>query len=172
MPLLIVDGPEAAGKTTLIRELVKAWNGEVKQRQWGPVISWTTYVKPLETDVEAAKDPTKLIIWDRSWASEWAYDILLSRGRGTRLTKLAKLEGKVDQVHGSKIMVTAPPIVLRERRAKRTLDGGKPDLPVHPAHESRLFGVYADMNGWMLLDTTHISAHTILNEVELKFEQS
>lgn len=171
MPLLIVDGPEAAGKTTFICRLTEVWNGVVDQRQWGPVTSWTIYLKPLEEDLEKAKNPTNLVIWDRSWASEWAYDILLSRGRGTRLTKLAALEEKVNQGGGYKVMLTAPPQILRERRSKRVLDGGKPDLPVHPSHEARLFGIYADMNDWVLTDSTYISAHTILNEVELKFER-
>lgn len=147
MPILIVDGPEAAGKTTLIEGVLDLWPYNVGRRSWGPVGSWHEYTQPLKTDLEMAQSPHFLAVWDRSWASEFVYDALMNRRRYVPLSILkARFEDRVPRL---KLMLVPQAIVLEGRRSKR---GITDDLPVDPYAETQMFKLYAHTFGWLCGD--------------------
>lgn len=146
MSVWVLDGPEAAGKTTLIRELQSLIHPTPLVRQWGPVDSWMAYLDPMMQDI---RDPEKHVIWDRSWAAEYVYNILLERGHPWIDDAVRKyLERPVIESGGALAMVYTPDSVLTERRLKRVEAGDKDDLAVDPAQELHAFQGYAYSHGW------------------------
>lgn len=80
MPVLVLDGPEKAGKSTLAHEVIARWQGRTEYRHWGPVRSITEYLSAIIIDTGTLSgDPGRLIVWDRSWLSECVYPRLLNR---------------------------------------------------------------------------------------------
>lgn len=152
MPLLLIDGPEAAGKTTLVESVRSAWSPTNQHvRNWGPVSSWQEYIAPLTEDVHWLRDrPEYLIIWDRCWAAEWVYNLLLPnrQDRPFSTSDASWLEDLADTPATVKVILTAtvPELVLRRRL--RVRQGGKPDLPVDPASELRSFEEYGKAYRW------------------------
>jgi hypothetical protein len=157
--MIIFDGPEKAGKSTLIEEVRKSWEMSGRHRclvrHWGPVApDDRVYVEKLKPDVQFAAGETNLMIWDRSWPSEYVYGNLLSRDR-----RLASdpwlgewLYGRAFQTLGTRVMVTAPADVLEHRRDKT-------DLPVDVRDEKHLYEHYAVEYGWKIVDTGTTMVH-------------
>ncbi len=75
--ILVLDGPDKTGKSTLANAVAEAWPGPATVRHWGPIQHDSEYVKPLAHD--AALGPEWLTVWDRSWCSEHVYSMLLKR---------------------------------------------------------------------------------------------
>ena len=148
--ILIVDGPEAAGKTTLIRAIGRQLTRPPLVRAWGPVDSVHEYWSPLQADLANEGD---LVVWDRSWASEFVYNRLLRRGRSesTILEEATGLEEDVWESAGVLLMVIALPEALHERRAQRRALKDLGDLPVRPEDEARHFAEYAVNHEWAML---------------------
>lgn len=140
--VIIVDGPEAAGKSTFIKRL---WT-DAPVRRWGPVDSISIYRPALSRD---CLNQVPIIVWDRSWASEVVYNKLLQRGRESTAFELEReyLEGYAIL----KIMVLTPPLVLQARREERLAQGAKDDLPVSPWDEYAAFRQYAAENNWAVM---------------------
>lgn len=143
MPVIIFDGPEAAGKTTLIKRVFARTDQKVVRR-WGPVDSIDVYRPFLMHDLG---DPGT-VVWDRSWASEYVYNKLLHRDRPI-FPELQKLE---DVVPVLKVMVLVDPAVAAVRRYRRLEAGQTSDLPVDPYEEHALFYRYAQHHGWAIID--------------------
>ena len=85
MVVVVIDGPEKAGKSTLVESLrasVKVNFQETRVRKWGRLDDgrWAVdqvYAEALTEDTEYEG----LVIWDRSWASEAVYAKLIGRNR-------------------------------------------------------------------------------------------
>jgi hypothetical protein len=155
MPMMIVDGPEAAGKTTLITSFLALWAPERRfTRAWGPVTSLHDYEGPLMNDLaEYAHDPLRMAVWDRSWASEWVYNSLLERGRTITINDLSTLERPCTDMGVFRLMLVPEPAVLSARRAERVEKGDNSDLPVNPQAEAGAFTYYATEWHWSEIDT-------------------
>lgn len=157
--IIVVDGPEAAGKTTLIKavtELVRTEFGHrfstVKVRKQGPTPTWTVYAGELAQDY--AK-PSEFVVWDRSWASEIVYNNLLGRGRPLDEDVIERLLSPfVRESGGWLLMVSTPVDVLRARRLKRIERGDLSDLEVDVEAEMYAFAEYMDRHGWDSIDGT------------------
>ena len=148
--IVILDGPEAAGKSTIIEELKFVLPEPIKIRAWGPVSSWMEYREPLAEDLGLVGET---VIWDRSWAAEVVYNDLLHRGREVNETQLfLYLEMKVEVSGGMMVMVLTDPEVLEDRRRRRREMRDKPDLPVDPIAERARFGRYAAEHEWSVVD--------------------
>lgn len=66
--IIVIEGPEKAGKTTLTKFLIAKKPMEI--RHWGPVDpDDRVYTEQLIKDVES----DNWIIWDRCWPSEHVY---------------------------------------------------------------------------------------------------
>lgn len=169
MPVIIIDGPEKAGKTTLINELVKELleRGIPAERvHWGPVSpDDRVYSVVLEPQCQ---DLGKVWVWDRGWPSEHVYGRLLGRDR--RLSNdpwLGEwLHGRAVQVSGVRVILAGPHSSILERLRDDA------DLPVVPTLERQAYIEYGRRFGWTVLhDTTHTresvrqSIDTILAEL-------
>ena len=158
MPLLIVDGPEAAGKTTLITEIAKLipeyteTKPTIRTRQWGPVSDWSDYIHPLHLDLMSASQGA-YILWDRSWAAEVVYNALLQRGRIIDPESLSALLSVPLKRRNMRLIVLSSPDVLASRRAERVKNGEKPDLPVDPEEEINAFRDYGRKTGWVIMQS-------------------
>jgi len=144
--ILVIDGPEKAGKSTLIRSVSRQFAIPPLVRQWGPVTSYRVYSPVLRADMEQPG----LVIWDRSWASEWAYNKLLDRGRVIPEEGLFEYEFRAQAAGGMLVMVDTDVRYLDGRRVLRVLPG-ETDLPVSPEDEARTFRSYAIDHGWNIV---------------------
>lgn len=153
MPLVIIDGPEAAGKSTLINSLSEAWGEENLYRHWGPRKSWLEYCGPLFEDLTlCASNPQCLVVWSRSWLSRVVYNKLLDQGQRIPSTVISELDNIVVASGGLLILVTAPVRVLVERRNERLLDAtAKPDHPLDPQREMSEFQAQTSRRKWKVL---------------------
>ena len=152
MPVIAIDGPEKAGKTTIILELINRfnWSGMKSERvHWGPVSpddrEYTYFLK------QHTMDKDKLWIWDRCWPSEYVYGKLLGRDhRGaTDPWLLEWLHGRAVQLGGSRFMVMGPdPSILSSLRDSS-------DLGTDPATEQSLYREYAQRFGWTIINNQH-----------------
>lgn len=155
MSVVVLDGPEAAGKSTLRDALVEAARPAfraIQLRRWGPVDGWHEYVPAMVEDLAAPR----LTIWDRSWASEVVYDDLLRRGRDPDEDAVAsQLEEPLITAGGVMLMLLPAARTLILRREERARDpAAKPDLQVHPTAELVRFRFYARRHGWSAVEGT------------------
>lgn len=150
MPLVILDGPEAAGKSTLIDALVQEWGKKHMVRHWGPRKSWLEYCQPLFDDLQFCEErPQWLIVWSRSWVSRMVYNKLLSQGQIVPTSVTTELDNIVTRSGGLLILVVAPVIVLSDRRRQRLEEGGhKPDHPLDPGRELAEFQAATRKGKW------------------------
>jgi len=152
MTVIILEGPEKAGKTTLTEALEKSLVGlgakVVIRKQSGRADpDDSIYMDQLAVDT--SKNAHELVaIWDRGWPSEFVYGTLLKQNR-----RLAKdpwlgewLYGRMVQANGLRVMVTGPSgqvlVSLRDDT----------DLPVDPWQEKFLYENYAKMCGWFIIE--------------------
>ena len=140
--IILVDGPEKAGKSTLIEELQLRLTATV--RRWGPVSpDDRVYAEPLLADARA----DHWVIWDRGWPSEHVYGKLLKRNR--RLTDdpfLGEwLYGRAVQSRGLRVMLFPDKIVELDARRDAT------DLPVSAYDEFLAYKWYAQTYGYTTL---------------------
>ena len=133
MPVIYLDGPEKAGKSTIAWTILRKYGGRI--RAWGPVKpDDRVYAEPLLDDISS----TELIVWDRAWVAEHVYAALLGRDR-----RLADdpwlgewLYGRALRTAGYHCIILGPNIATL-----RTLRDGT-DLPVDPADERRTYQAY------------------------------
>lgn len=140
--IILIDGPEKAGKTTLIAELKRRTGGQV--RHWGIIESDTEYLEALKSDTA---DST-VWLWDRGWPSEHVYSKLLNRGR-----RLGDDPWLGEWLYGRAIIgsggvrVIMLPVRSGDLYVRRTSD----DLPVNPMLEIAAYKEYAERFEYLTL---------------------
>lgn len=132
MPIIVIDGPEKAGKSTLATILEKQHGALV--RHWGPVKSEEDFRHHLFVDCQA----DHLTVWDRSWASESVYSQLLNRGRrlGADPWYGEWIFGRAVNTVGTRAMILGPDVTTLRANRDDT------DLPVDPWEEREAFLQY------------------------------
>ena len=171
MTVIVIDGPEKAGKTTLINELVRTYiekGVQAERVHWGPITpDDRVYAEPLR---EQCQDLDKVWVWDRGWPSEYVYGHLLGRDRrGAKDPWLLEwLHGRAVQVNGVRAMLSGPSCAdMRELRDDT-------DLDVSVNMEQGLYIKYALRHGWTLIKNEHTqenlqgSVQRIIDEVASK----
>lgn len=146
MTVIIVDGPEAAGKSTFIANRFP----DAEVRKWGPVPNVSAFVPPFFSD----RTSDKLVVWDRSWASEVVYNQLLNRGRTPD-----RIVAELESFRPMRIIIAAPARTLEMRRNFRLSLGQTDDLPVDPEEELRAFLAYGNAHGWAVEWTDTVGVH-------------
>ena len=141
--IITIDGPEKAGKTTLINAIREISKGTTVVH-WGPVDpDDRVYLEPLKKAV--ASD--QWVIWDRCWPSEHVYGKLLNRNRRLAVDPWLGewLYGRAVQSAGVKIMLLPD----HSERLKSYRDSS--DLPVDPKIETEMYENYAKNYQWNIL---------------------
>lgn len=153
MPIVIFEGPEAAGKTTLIERLQERWGPNYQFRGWGPRESWLEYCQPLFDDIQSCRqDPELLVIWSRSWLSRAVYNNLLEQGRPVPRAVITELDNTVIREKGLLFLVASPENVLLSRRLERLNQrDSKPDHPLDPKKELAEFYIQNRSRKWRML---------------------
>lgn len=170
MPVIIIEGCEKAGKSTLINELVQQLHGNVgcdAER-----VHWVGRAKPddrIYSDLlrEHSQDLSKVWIWDRGWPSEYVYGTLLGQDR-----RLALDPWLGEWLHGRAVQVTGVRVILRGPHF-HTLEAlrDSSDLNVSPREEQATYTSYGMRFGWRVLTNEHTqqgldeSINTILAEL-------
>ena len=144
--LILIDGPEKAGKTTLINALQQAlairYYGTrqvfvEKQGQWFPDDSI------IAGQVKCHTHDNSIYIWDRGWPSEEVYATLLNRERRAKRNPFL-----MEWLHGRatplKFILLPEDVMMLHKLRNKT------DLPVDPNAEFAGFRKYRDY-GYHLL---------------------
>ena len=136
--LIIIDGPDGCGKTTLAEKLVEMYNGTYIHHTWSPELQtqMDTYLtNGLELAIEESRN--RLVIVDRLWMSEICY----SEGirEGTEYPDLhAKLASMVQEENGLNIVCFPDDIEKGLARFERL----KGERPEHYDNIAEVFDVY------------------------------
>ncbi len=164
MTLVIIDGPEKAGKSTLIQALVehlRRTGREAESIHWGRMDSddrvYSSYVMNHVLT-------NKIWVWDRGWPSEHVYGVLLNRDRRMRDNPWIGewLHGRATQTNGVRIILTGPsPEELSNLRDES-------DHLVDPRKEQELYAWYGNAFKWKVIQNQHTKAS--LNEQVQKID--
>lgn len=110
MSLVILEGPDGGGKTTLANELLKATIGAATLKRHGPYPGESRIAKHyLASVMDAVIHPAKLVIMDRAWHSEPIYGAAWRNGEN-RLSAMdvVALESAA-KIAGGVLVICLPP---------------------------------------------------------------
>ena len=133
----VFDGPEEVGKTTIIENLMKAWDGPSHRVHH---IKGDSNPARIENDFEMIESqPSVLWLYDRWWPSELVYrpHDHLTPTLPLNPFMLDELYGARASASGLLFLVTADPKVLVERR--RNIKVEDDPIDIDPAHEMQMY---------------------------------
>jgi energy-coupling factor transporter ATP-binding protein EcfA2 len=144
---VIIDGPEKSGKSTTIEALRGLLpKDRTFVRHWGPIKpDDRAYAEVLKAEMRPEfYGNNNVIIWDRSWASEYVYNRLLNRPRRGAANPwlLEWLHGRA--LYGHSVRTIIYPQNVSESAIRRD----DTDLPVDPFQETMMFYNYAQEYFW------------------------
>ena len=143
MTVIMIDGPEKAGKSTLVEAL--HLRGAYVRKWTGPAVpDDSEYFIPLQIDAKSQR----IVVWDRGWASEVVYGQLLEQPR-----RLAGDWQRAELLYGRLIEVAVMLLGPNVETLKRLRDST--DLPIDPSAERRAFAHYGQLAGWIVLENEH-----------------
>lgn len=169
--LFVIDGPEAAGKTSLVDVLAEVvrlygWHVVHCRCRRPPILDLDAYVAMLKM----AERTDTLVIMDRGWAAEAVYSRLLRRSTERDATWLEWHLGRAVPGLGCGIMLLDHPADIASRRRKN-------DLPVQVTEEVAAFRVYAENFGWTILQSPstdsereHVADQIVNHLVDIRYE--
>jgi hypothetical protein len=172
--ILILDGPESAGKSSVVNAMLDMYDVKPIVRHWGLVNSWLQYLPALLNDIQSFdKSPVgwrmPMAIWDRSWASEVVYNNLMKRGRVISEDSIKRrLEQPLLGATGMMVMLVANHKTLSERRVLKREEGHN-DLPVLVNDELMAFLSYGREHNWTIIDTTGVEPMEIARAIFTMF---
>lgn len=154
--LIVIDGPEKAGKTTLVTALasdLRRLGHLVTVHKQGPWEPNDAFIAPR---VKSHAHDSVIHIWDRAWASEEVYATLLNRRRRANGNPFL-----MEWLHGRatphKFILLPTDIEYNARLRDDT------DLPVNPGAEYSEFAKYRDY-GYKILYNSY-TAEDILSNI-------
>jgi thymidylate kinase len=116
--ILLIEGPDGAGKTTLIENLCKSYSGALVYHFGAPVPNEDQFYRYAQPIID--QPATTLLIYDRTWYSEFVYGPIM-RGRSElNYAHSQALEALVLQHGGGHVIYcTGKPSILWSRCKKR-----------------------------------------------------
>lgn len=130
--IVVLEGAEKAGKTTLAKAFVEHWNRHYDvpavYYHWGPIKDDTEYSEVLKAHYE---DHLTHYIWDRGWASDTVYANLLNRNRRSKYNPWL-----MEMLHGRATPLKF--IVINDTEVMSMLHTAD-DLPVDASKEQGMF---------------------------------
>ena len=146
MTLIYIDGPQKAGKSTIISALRQLLTPTVV-REWGPAEPDLAFSPALLDDCYNSNAHS---VWKRGWAAEHIYATLLRRlPRDPWLGEW--LYGRAFQTAGLRIIVLGPDAATLARLRDDT------DLPIDPAEERGMFLHYASRFHYLTFMNEHMA---------------
>ena len=169
MPVILVEGPEKAGKSTLIRTLLEKIP-TAKVRKFSGPMQGEEYLVALLEDTRPSLFPM-VTIWDRGWASEFVYSWMLQRPTALTGHKAEDLDKILIETGGIGVVLLGPNLGTLIKNRDET------DLDVSPRGERAYFQAYADGEpGWLTYNNEHSESYVghmvalILEMLEVKNE--
>lgn len=160
---LIVDGPEKAGKTSLIERIKQTDIApKITVVKWGPVYpDDRVYADHLRKIWEYPSKEQELIIFDRGWPAEHVYARLLDRHRRGRARPwlLEWLHSRATYANGVRV------ILLPRDPDDSIIRRDETDLPVNPRDEIAYFSEFGYRYGWTVLYNNFVDK-TMFNHVD------
>ena len=153
MPLIVIEGPEKAGKSTLIRALVEllddsAVGSIVRHFDGPPEPDHRIYGLQLEADMALIRGG-RYVIWDRAWLGETVYPLLIEGREGIDWFEAEWLYGRAADTCGVKVVLLGPSLdVIIDKRDDT-------DLDVSPIKERHLFMEHGTKGGWQIVANQH-----------------
>lgn len=148
MPIIIVDGPEKAGKSTFIAELVRQLGPNTRVRHHSAVNPVAGKFLDQRYEQELREDlarPSKYTVYDRCWASDHVYDRFFNRAT-SRLKNTGFLGEwlytRAVATTGASVMLLGPSD--SHLYAMRTAE----DHPISPHIERAAFETYGEVYHW------------------------
>lgn len=166
---IIIEGPEKAGKTTLIDLVLRGFKPERTQRihihhreseEPGSLGDGFGYLYRFVSGL----DSPEIVTWDRGWISENVYGNLLEDGR-----HLAKDPFKSEWFYGRALQGRGGKFVLLpdDRRILASLRDSS-DIPVDPIEEFTAFERFADYWGYDVLYNNYDFKTLVDNMLEVR----
>jgi hypothetical protein len=170
--IITIDGPEKAGKTTLLTEVVRQANAmgfRTRVRHHGKECAGNNgglYASNLFEDQDLIKSLEGIQIWDRAWPSEWVYGTLMGRESSPIQQSPQFVEstlGQITRAYGVTAILLGPD--PESLTALRTAD----DHPVDPVAERALYEQYGRTNTWITVQNKHTQDAVVSLARELIF---
>ena len=117
--IIIVEGPDGAGKTTRINQLLAAHPGSTYQHFSNPKTPqeaddyWQVYAQAIK-----ATDPNKVAIFDRSWYSDRVYGPIFRNRMEMLDLHVEMLEALVVKYGGGYVIYCTAPVNVLWKRCK------------------------------------------------------
>lgn len=154
--VIVVDGPEKAGKTTFIEALAKHLKTKgisYSRRKFGPTDNDYGYGIYLQQD--AVDDLVEVAIWDRAWPSDFVYPTLVPEYR-RGLNKVfwndpgaSEIFNEVLEAYGVGVILLGPTADTLEKNRDAS------DRQVPPKLERELYRDYGLKFGWRVFENQH-----------------
>lgn len=150
--LIILEGPEAAGKTTLANQLILNRSRKCNVHYFRHTLGDSNHQR-IMADLEfALARPYDLVIFDRWWLSELVYRP--HDGKPSTLPlegeTLEKRYGGLADSAGLRLLVMADAMTLTNRRQARQAQGLNDDISIPPDVEVRKYEQEAARWNWLL----------------------
>ena len=166
---IIVEGPEKAGKTTLIDLVLKGFKPEQSKKihihqperdEPGGIGDGFGYLYRFSSNL----DSPKITVWDRGWLSENVYGNLLDDDRHLAKDpfKTEWFYGRAMEGRGGKFVLLPSNVEQLEQRRDAT------DYPVNPGAEYSAFKRYGDYWGYNILHNAYDSKSLIDNMLQVR----
>lgn len=157
MPLIVIEGPEKAGKSTVIDTIVRVIKTELNPHRGDVVVrhfsgapkpDHTLYGMQLSADMDLIRGG-RYVIWDRAWLGETVYPQLIAGREGVSWWDAEWLYGRAADTCGVKTVLLGPSLDKLEENRDDT------DLAVSPAKERQLFLEHGLKGNWLVVANHH-----------------
>ena len=152
MPVILVEGPEKAGKSTLVRALLEKIPNAKARKFTGPMQGDEYLIAMLE-DARPSLFPM-VTIWDRGWVSEFVYTWMLERQSNLTAENAEYLDTLLRETGGIGVVLLGPDTATLAKNRDET------DLDVSPRAERAHFQAYAEGEpGWLTYNNEHSESY-------------